>query len=147
MIPADVLKCKSLFSLLYEIDLDLTERTRAKGCPFAGVGCIVPIMRESLGADLLILMGLLMCVSVCVAVVPAADAGYCRRRYVFGDGGFIGHRFFCWSAPFARDKNPQLPWSGSRGCAVYGDPRSSAGSAISRSFSKKAGALCVYPVT
>jgi len=96
MIPADVLKRKSLFSLLYKIDLDLAENTRAKGCPFAGVGCIAPIMSESLGAGLLILMGLLMYVSVCVAGVPAADAGYCPHRYVFGGAGFIGRRFFCW---------------------------------------------------
>jgi len=37
MVPLKVLNRKSLFSLLYKIDQDLAERTRAKRCPFAGV--------------------------------------------------------------------------------------------------------------
>ena len=36
MIPAEILQRKSLFALLYKIDFDLAETTRAKPCPFAG---------------------------------------------------------------------------------------------------------------
>jgi len=36
MIPAETLHRKSLFSLLYQVDQDLAEQTRAAGCPFCG---------------------------------------------------------------------------------------------------------------
>jgi hypothetical protein len=35
MIPAEILQRQSLFALLYQIDSDLAEATRAKPCPFA----------------------------------------------------------------------------------------------------------------
>lgn len=50
MIAPELLQRKSLFSLLYLIDLDLAEQSRAKGCPFAGVRCIAPVIGASLGA-------------------------------------------------------------------------------------------------
>jgi hypothetical protein len=52
MIAPELLQRKSLFSLLHQIDLDLAEQTRAKGCPFAGGRCIVPVIGASLGAVL-----------------------------------------------------------------------------------------------
>lgn len=54
MIPPEILHRKVLFYLLYKIDLDLAERTRARRCPFAGVLCTVPTTRESLAAGPLI---------------------------------------------------------------------------------------------
>lgn len=36
MIPLNTLTLKSLFSLLYQIDLELLENTRNRGCPFCG---------------------------------------------------------------------------------------------------------------
>lgn len=36
MIPLEVLKYKPLFALLYKIDLDVAEQTRAQHCPIAG---------------------------------------------------------------------------------------------------------------
>ena len=112
MIPPDVLKRKSLFILLYQIDQELTERTKAKGCPTAGVRCIAPIISESLGADLLILKMLSRSVSAYVAAAPAVVAGYCRHQCGFGDAGFIGRRFLYWSSHYARAKTPPSPWSG-----------------------------------
>jgi hypothetical protein len=49
MIPPEILQRKSLFSLLHQIDFDLSETTRAKQCPFAGALCITPTMSVSLG--------------------------------------------------------------------------------------------------
>ena len=73
MIPPEILNSKSLFSLLHKIDLELAERTRAQRCPIAGDRCIMPTIRESLGAALLILMRSLRSVIACAAVekVPA----------------------------------------------------------------------------
>ena len=75
MIPLEVLKSQSLFSLLYMIDRDLCERTRAKNCPFAGVHCIAPITSESLAVALLIYKRHLRFDSACAVAVPDA-----RRR-------------------------------------------------------------------
>ena len=147
MIPPDILNHQSLFSLLYQIDQDLADRTIAQGCPFAGVGFIAPIISESLGAGLLILLRLSRFVSVYVAAAPDVVVGYCRHRCGFGAVGFIGRRFFCWSPRFARAKIPPSLWSGLKGYAVYGDPRSSAGSVIFKSFSSTASAIGVCPDT
>ena len=53
MIPPEVLTRKSLFSLLYKIDQDLSEQTRIKGCPIAGGRFTVRIISASLAAALL----------------------------------------------------------------------------------------------
>jgi len=90
MIPPEVLQHKTLFSLLYKIDLDLAERTRVRRCPFAGVRCIAPITCESLGVGPLILMRLLRLALACAAAGQVAGAGYCRHRCVFGSAGFTG---------------------------------------------------------
>jgi len=145
MIPADVLKRKSLFSLLYQIDKDLTERTRAKGCPFAGVGCIVPIISESLGAGLLILMRLSRSVSVYVAATPDAGAVYCRHRFGSGVAGYIGRQWFYWSRPFARVRIRPSRLNVSRGCAGSGDRQSNGGNAIFEIFFPKVSAFDVWP--
>jgi len=61
MIPPKALKNNSLFALLYEIDLDLAEQSRAQGCPIAGGRCTGPTTPESLGAAPLICQRLLNC--------------------------------------------------------------------------------------
>ncbi len=83
MIPPEVLIRKSLYSLFYEIDLDLAEQTRASRCPFAGVRCTAPTTHENLGVDLLILLRLLKPVLVCAVVVPVAGAASCPHLCVF----------------------------------------------------------------
>jgi hypothetical protein len=49
MIPPEILQRKSLFALLYKLDMDLSESLRVKRCPTAGVHFIAPIMSASLG--------------------------------------------------------------------------------------------------
>lgn len=83
MIPPQVLTRKSLFSLLYKIDLELVEKTRAKGCPSVGDRFIAPITCESLAVVPLIFMRLLKFVSVCAAVVKDAAGVFRPHRYVF----------------------------------------------------------------
>lgn len=138
MIPPEILKHKSLFSLLYQIDLDLAEQTRARHCPFAGVRCIAPTTCESLGVGPLTWTRLLICDSACAAPVAIADGGFCRHRFVFGVAGCTGRPLCCWSRPFAKGKIRMSPLIGSRGFAGYGVPPSSDGSAISGNFSRKA---------
>ena len=147
MLPPEVLTRKSLFSLLYQIDQDLSERTRAKGCPFAGVRCIAPITSESLEVGPRILRRLLSFALACAAAAQAAGAVCCRHRFGFGIGGFTGRRYCCWSAPCAKNKTLPSPWSGSRGFAAYGVQRSNAGNATLKSFLSKPSAIGVCPVT
>jgi hypothetical protein len=92
MIPPEVLNSKSLFSLLYKIDQDFAERTKAKRCPFAGVRCITLITSESLEAAPRIFKRHLKFDSACAAVVPVVVAVCCHPRFVFGIDGFIGRR-------------------------------------------------------
>lgn len=91
MIPPEVLKRKSLFSLLYSIDRDLAERTRARHCPFVGDLCIVPTTCESLVVAPLIFKRLLNFALVYVAAVKVAVAVCCPPRFDFGGAGFTGH--------------------------------------------------------
>lgn len=91
MIPLEILKHKSLFSLLYQIDLDLSEQTRAQGCPSAGVHCIAPTTCESLGVGPLTCQRRSNSDSACAAAAKAAGAGYCRHRCDSGADGFTGH--------------------------------------------------------
>ena len=134
MIPLEVLKSQSLFSLLYMIDRELCERTRAKNCPFAGVHCIAPITSESLGVGPRIYKRHLKFDSACAVAVPDAVAVFSRPRFGFGIAGFTGRRCCCWSAPFARDRNPRLPWSVSRDFAKYGGQPSNAGNITFENF-------------
>ncbi len=138
MIPPEVLNCKSLFSLLYKIDQDLFERTKAKGCPSAGVRCTAPITYESLEVGPLILKRLLRFVLACVAAVRVADGVCCRHRCVFGGVGFTGHLCCCWSVPFDRVKIRSSPLSDSSHSAGYGVQRSSVGSATFETFLPRA---------
>jgi hypothetical protein len=48
MIPPEILQRKSLFALLYKLDMDLAESFRVKRCPTAGVHYIAPAMSASL---------------------------------------------------------------------------------------------------
>ena len=134
MIPLEVLKSQSLFSLLYMIDRDLCERTRAKNCPFAGVHCIAPITSESLGVALLIYKRHLRFDSACAVAVPDAVAVCFRLRFGFGIAGFTGRRCCCSSAPFARDRSPRLRWRVSRHFAEYGVQPSNAGNITFENF-------------
>lgn len=45
-----VLKESKLYSLLYQIDVDLAEQARIRGCPSVGGHCIVLVMSASLVA-------------------------------------------------------------------------------------------------
>jgi hypothetical protein len=92
MIPAETLQSKSLFSLLFKIDLDLAERTRALGCPIAGVHCIALPIGASLGVAPRIFARHLKLVSVCAAAVKAAGVVCCRPRCFSGAAGCTGHR-------------------------------------------------------
>ena len=120
MIPPELLKSKSLFSLLYKIDQDLCERTRARGCPFAGVRCIAPTTSASLAAAPLILKRLLRFALACAAAVPG-----CRRRVLPPSVRFWGRRVywapvFYWSRPFARAQNPSITLERLKGlCGVW----------------------------
>ena len=112
MIPPDVINRKSLFSLLYKIDLDLAERTRARRCPFAGVLCIAPTICESLVVGPLICQRRLKFVSVCAAGATIVGAGYCRHRSVSGAAGCTGRRSFCWPAHSVKGDIRTRPWNG-----------------------------------
>jgi hypothetical protein len=96
MIQPQVLHRKSLFARLYQIDQDLSKQTQAKGCPIAGGGCIAPIIIENLEALPVILMRNMNFVLACAAAVPGAVGACCRLRCDFGDGGCIGHQWYCW---------------------------------------------------
>jgi hypothetical protein len=94
MIPLEILNSKSLFSLLYKIDLQLAEQTRVRRCPFAGGRCDMRIMRESLGVALLIWMRHLRFVIACAAVVKAAGVVFFHHRSDFGNVGYTGRLFY-----------------------------------------------------
>jgi hypothetical protein len=137
MIPPDILYSKSLFSLLYQIDQHLCEQTRARGCPIAGVHCTAPTTSESLGVGPRIFARLMRFALACAAAGLDAGVGYCRHRFAFGHAGFTGRRWYCWSAPFGRDKIRTLPLRGSRAFAEYGAPPSNVGSDTFLSFSPR----------
>lgn len=147
MIPPKVLIRNSLYSLLYEIDLDLAEQTRVKRCPFAGVRCTAPTTHENLGVDLLILPRPLKFVLVCAVAVKVADAVCCHHLCVFGSVGSTGHLCCCWSAPFAKGKSLLLPWSGSRRFAGYGVQPSSDGNTTFGTFLPKASNTGAWPAS
>jgi len=134
MIPLKVLKSQSLFSLLYMIDHDLCEHARAKNCPFVGALFITPITSESLGVGPRIYKRHLKFDSACAAAVPGAVVACCHLRFGFGIAGFTGRRCCCWSAPFARDKNPRLPWSVLKQFVDYGVQPSNAGNTTFENF-------------
>ena len=92
MILPDVIQYKSLFSLLYQIDQDLCEQTRARGCPIAGGRCTVPTTSGSLGVGPLIFARLMRFASACAAAGMDAGGGFCRPRFGSGDAGSTGRR-------------------------------------------------------
>ncbi len=104
MISLDALTRQSLFTLLYKIDLDLAEQTRADGCPFARGRCIMQTTSESLEAAPLIFKRLLNYVSACVVEIKAAAVVQCRHQFDSGDVGFTGHLCCCWSRPCVREE-------------------------------------------
>ena len=61
MVRPEVLQRKSLFALLYTLDVDLAETARAGRCPTVGGGCI----------------------AVTTPVSPAAARPACRKRSPF----------------------------------------------------------------
>ena len=146
MIPPEVLYRNSLFSLLYKIDQDLAEQSRAENCPIAGVRCIAPITGESLEVGPLILTRHLKCVSACAVVVKAAGAGCCRHRFGSGAVGYIGRLWYCWSRPFARVRIRPSPLNALRDCAGCGDRRSKGGNVIFEIFFLIPMALNAWPV-
>ena len=126
MIPPEVLNRKSLFSLLYKIDQELSDQTRAKGCPFAGVRCTVPITSESLGVALLILKRISRFDSACAVAVQAAGVVFYLHRYGSVDAVSTGHRLCYWSVRFANG-NRLSRLSGSSRVTGYGVQQSTAG--------------------
>ncbi len=147
MIPTEFLQRKSLFSLLFKIDQELAEQTRAKRCPFAGGRCTAPIISENLGADLLILLRVLKSALVCAVAVRVADAVCCPHLCVFGGAGSTGHLCCCWSVLFVKGKSLLLLWSGSRRFAGYGALPSNVGNATLETFLPKASATGVWQGT
>ena len=147
MIPPDILNSKSLFSLLYQIDLELAEQTRAQRCPFAGGRCIMRTIRESLGAALLILMRYLRFVIACAAAVKVAGAVSYRHRFGFGTAGFTGRLSCLSSPPFAKDVIQTIPWSSSKAFVGYGVQPSTVGSTTSEHFFPRVLLIGVWPDT
>jgi hypothetical protein len=147
MIPPEILHRKSLFSLLHKIDLDLAEQTRVRHCPFVGGRCIMPTIRESLGAVLLIWMRYLRFVIACVAAVKAAGDASFHHRFVFGSAEYIGHRFYLSSPHFAKGAIRTIPWSNSRVFVGYGVPPSIVGKNTFMHFFPKALPIGVWPGT
>jgi hypothetical protein len=147
MIPPDILNSKSLISLLHKIDLELAERTKARRCPFAGGRCIMPTIRESLGAALLILMRYLRFVIACAAGVKVAGVVPYRHRFDFGTAGFTGHLSCLSSRPFAKDVILTIPWSSSKAFVGYGVQPSTVGSTTSEHFFPRALLIGVWPDT
>ena len=145
MIPPEVLNSKSLFTLLYKIDLDLAEQARARHCPFAGVLCIAPTICESLGVGPLILKRLLRFALACAAADRVAAAVCCRRRCVFGVAGSTGPLCCFWSVPFDRGTARSSPWSVLSRFAGYGVQRSTVGNATFGTFLPRASTTGVYP--
>jgi len=145
MIPLDVLKFNSLFSLLYKIDLQFAEQTKAKHCPFAGGHCIMPTTRESLEVALLICQRFLRCDSVCAALFHHVVAESCHLRSDFGNERYIGRPFCSLLPPFAREETRMPLLSNSIDFAAYGAPLSSAGKNISGIFFPKASTTGDYP--
>ena len=147
MIPPEVLNSKSLFTLLYKIDLDLTEQTRVRGCPSVGVLCIARITGESLGVGPLILKRFLKFALACAAAGQVVVGVCCHRLYVFGVAGFTGPLCCFWSVPFAREPVRSSLWSGSSRFAGYGAQRSIDGNDTSEIFLSKAAATVACPGT
>lgn len=145
MIPLEVLNRKSLFSLLYKIDLDLAEQARAGNCPIAGVLCIAPTTLESLVVDPRILKRLSKFALVCAAAGRVVVAACCRLRCVFGAAVSIGRLCCCWSPPCAREKSRPLPCNGSRRFAECGDQPSTVGKATLEIYLPKAAATGACP--
>jgi len=146
MISPDVLDHKPLFSLLYKIDQDLAERTRAQGCPSAGVHCTTPTTRESLEVDLRIWKRHLRFASVCAAVGRVAVAGSCHHRFGSGTAGFTGLPWYCWLVLCAKGTR-FTPLNDSRGFAGYGDPPSTVGRNTSGISLPKASVTGAYAAT
>lgn len=144
MIQLEILQRKSLFSLLYKLDQDLAEQTKARRCPFAGVLYIAPTTCESLAVGPLTYVRLLRCALACAAAVRVAGAVHCRPRCGFGAARFTGRRWCCWLPPCARGNIRWSPCSGLRPCAGYGALRLNAGSAILGTFFLKAPATFAF---
>ena len=147
MIPLEILNSKSLFSLLHKIDLELAEQTRVRRCPFAGGRCIMPTIRGSLGAALLILMRHLRFVIACAAAVKVAGAVSSRHRFDFGSAEFTGRLFYLSSPPFAKDAIRTIPWNSSRAFVGYGVRPSTVGSTTFENFFPRASLIGVWPDT
>ena len=97
MIPPEILQRKSLFDLLYKLDVDLAESVRAKRCPAAGAHCIAPVMSASLGVGPRIFARHMGFVSVCAVDDRGVGAGFFRPRCSSGVAVSIGGRWSWWS--------------------------------------------------
>ena len=146
MIPPEVLNHKSLFSLLYRIDQDFAEKTRAKGCPPAGVHCTTPTTCESLEVGPRIWRRHLRFASVCAALGRVAVAGSYHHRFGSGTAGSTGLPWYCWLALCGKATR-SLPLSDSRRFAGYGVPPSTVGRNTSGISLPKASATGVCAVT
>ena len=147
MIPPEVLNHKSLFSLLYKIDQDLAEQTRAQRCPSVGVRCIAPTTCESLEVGPRNWQRHLNFALVCAAGNRVAVVACCHLRFAFGAAGSTGRRCCCWSVPCAKGGTRFLLWNDSKGFAGYGDPPSIVGRSISGISSPRAPVTGVCAVT
>ncbi len=144
MIPLEVLKCQSLFSLLYKIDKDLAEQSRSLGCPGVGDHCIMPITGVSLEGVLLNCKRLLKTVSVCAADVMAVANVFYRNLSDFGIARCIGHLSYFWLQPFVRKIVRRPPWKSSRGFATSGGPPLTGGGTIFLKYFLTANAVAAF---
>jgi hypothetical protein len=140
MIPPDILNHKSLFSLLYRIDQDLAERTRARRCPSAGVHCTTPTISESLEVGPRIWKRHSRFVLACAAAVPVVAVACCHHRCVSGAGESTGLPWCCWSALCGKATR-LTPLSVSRRFMASGDRPSTVGKSIFGIFLPRASAI------
>ncbi len=114
MIPPEILNRKSLFSILHNIDFEMTEQVRIQGCPIVGGRCIPPTIRESQKAVLLIFLRHLRFAIVCAAAVKAAGAACAPIGSVLGTPGILGTRAFYRCRSSARSKSGPHPGAAQR---------------------------------
>jgi len=105
----------------------------------------MPIIRESLGAVLLIWMRCLKFAIACAAVVTVAAAVSSLHQFGFGSAGYTGRRCCLSSPPFDKAAIRTAPWNNSKAFSVYGAPPSTAGNIIFKSCFPRASNTGVWP--
>lgn len=145
MIPPEILNRNSLFSLLHKIDFEMAEQVRSQRCPTAEGRCTTPIIRESLGAVLLIWMRYLKFAIACAAAVTVAAAVSFPHQYGFGSAGYTGRRCCLSLPPSDKAEIRTVPWNNSKAFSGRGVPPSIAGNIIFKNCFPRASNTGVWP--